>query len=375
MRTKRLTRVLIAAAIATGLVAAASGCSPSGSANSSETTVKIGITPYFEYQPWVVAHELGLDKQQGINLEFTNYDNSAKASVAAYRGDIDLASNYLAGSYALLKQLPTLQDFMITNQFKGFILVGRTGSADSYATLSKEKGADAAKQQILTSLKGKTFDIVQPNYEALLSSALDQVGLSIKDIKINNFASDAQAAVAFEGGNGDYYIGGLPQEAKMLESPDKYVNVGGSDVLGPAALWFSSMAAKKSWLDDNKATTNKLLAIWYRTMRYMQEKPDEALPLFTDAVNKATSSSLSVKTVTSIVTDLERFATLPQAQKEFYSSSSDTYYKTSADFYAKENKSVLPADYDQSESISAPKHVDALIADQSLMKWLNKPLS
>jgi len=336
--------------------------------------VKIGITPYFEYQPWVIAHELGLDKQQGINLEFTNYDNSAKAAVAAYRGDIDLASNYLAGSFALMKQLPTLQDFMITNQFKGFILIGRAGEATSYEELTKTWNESDAKDQILKSLKGKTFDIVQPNYQALLSSALDQVGLSIDDIKINNFATDAQAAVAFEGGTGDYYIGGLPQEAKMLQTPGKYVKVGGSEVLGPAALWFSSMAAKKSWLDAHADTTKKLLAIWYRTMRYLQEKPEKAMPLFTAAVNKATSSSLSVETVTSIVNSLERFATLPQAQKEFYDSSSATYYKTSADFYVKENKSVLPADYDESASISAPKHIQRLVTDTPLVEWIDKPL-
>ncbi|MCY1250562.1 hypothetical protein D9M72_642120 [compost metagenome] len=107
----------------------------------------------------------------------------------------------------------------------------------------------------------------------------------------------------------------------------------------------------------------------------MQEAPDKALPVFTNAVNKATSSSLSEDEVKVIITDLERFATLPQAQKEFYDSRSQTYYKASVDFYEKENRDVRPADYNQDNSIIAPKVIERLAADQSLVDWINEPLS
>lgn len=369
-----LRRAAIAAIAVTAMGLALSSCASNSGSSTDQTVVKVGVAPYFEYQPWVLAHELGLDKQQGLELQFTNYDTTDKAVVGAYRGDVDIASNCLACTFPLIKQVPDIQDFMITDQFKGFIVIGRKGKTNTFEELKKTAGDEAAKSQILNELKGKTFAIRSSSYQALLNSALSQVGLSIKDVKIADFASDSQAGIAFAGGTGDYYVGSLPQEAKLLESPDKFVNVGGSDILGPAGLWFSSTAANKKWLAANSATTDKLLAVWYRTMRYMQEKPNVAMPLFTKIVNKATSSELSVKTVTSIITDLERYATLPQAKAEFLDPSSKTYYKTSVDFYQKENKDVIPADYSQSKSIVIQQAIDSLEKDSALIKWVNKPL-
>src|SRR5690606_28858164 len=173
----------------------------------------------------------------------------------------------------------------------------------------KSKGAEEAKTAVLESLRGKNFAIRSSSYGALLSSALAQVDMTMDDIKVTDFSTDAQAALAFMGGTGDYYIGSLPQEAKLLEEPDKYVNVGGTDVLGPAGLWFSSMAASTDWLDENSDTVDRLLAIWYRTMTYMDQDPDTTIPMFADAINEAAASDLSDETVGTILSELENFAT------------------------------------------------------------------
>lgn len=367
-------RATVAAAAAISIAFAMTGCANDSASEEGVTSVKVGTAPYFEYQPWAVAHELGLDKEQGIELEFTNYDSTDKAVVGAYRGDVDIAVNCLACTFPLIEQVPEIQDFLITNQFKGFILIGRKGQTDTFEELSTEIGAEAAKEQILNSLKGKTFTIRSSSYQALLSAALGQVGLTLDDIEIADFSSDSQAGIAFAGGTGDYYIGSLPQEAKLLESPDDFVNVGGTDILGPAGLWFSSMAATKGWLSENSETADKLLAVYYRTMRYMQEEPDTAMPIFTEAVNSAASSTLSVETVTSILTDLERFATLPQAKEEFLNPDSPTYYKSSVDFYEKENEDVIPADYSQEKTIVIQQRIDSLENNKTLLEWIDQEL-
>jgi ABC-type nitrate/sulfonate/bicarbonate transport system substrate-binding protein len=376
MITKNRLRKVFIGAVATLAAATISGCAQSAATGgASVTTVKVGIAPYFEYQPWLVAHELGLDKEQGLDLQFTNFPGTDKAVVAAYRGDVDIAANCLACSLPLMEQVPELQDWMITNQFKGFIVIGRNGESETYADLSSGDGDEKAKQTVLKSMEGKSFAIRSASYKALLTAALDQAGLTIDDIEIIDFPSDSQAALAYAGGTGDYYIGSLPEEAKLLSEPAKYVNVGGSEVLGDAGLWFSTMAAKSSWLKENPETTDKLLAVWYRTMRYMAEKPDSTLPLFTDAINKAAASKLSVEDITKITTELERFATLEQAEAEFYDPSSPTYYKKSLDFYVKGNKDVLPAGYDADSSVPAPMFFEkGVLANSELVDWVNSPL-
>ncbi|MBA3727455.1 MAG: hypothetical protein H0W86_13740, partial [Armatimonadetes bacterium] len=104
------------------------------------TNVRIGVSPYFEYQPWRIAHDLGLDKAQGLNLSFTNLNNTADGVVAAKRGDLDLVSTCHACSFAVFKSAPDFRNWMITNQFKGFIIVGRKGKTLSYADVVKKVG-------------------------------------------------------------------------------------------------------------------------------------------------------------------------------------------------------------------------------------------
>jgi ABC-type nitrate/sulfonate/bicarbonate transport system substrate-binding protein len=377
MKVKNRLSKAIIASVAVITVASLTGCAQGSTAADGDetTTVQVGIAPYFEYQPWIVADKLGLDEEQGIDLQFTNFAGTDKAVIAAYRGDVDIAANCLACSLPLMEQVPELEDWMITNQFKGFIVIGRTGKTETFAQLSESAGEEEAKEAILESMKGKSFAMRSASYKALVIAALDQVGLTIDDIKIIDFQSDSQAALAYAGGTGDFYIGSLPEEAKLLSEPEKYVNVGGTEVLGDAGLWFSSMAAKGSWLEENTETTDKLLAIWYRTMRYMAEEPDSTLPLFADAINEAAASKLPLSEITTITTELERFATLDQAEAEFYNPSSPTYYKKSLDFYVEGNKDVLPADYDPEASVTAPKFFEeGLLANAELVDWVNNPL-
>lgn len=371
----RAATKLLGVVVAAFVIASCSSAS-GGSSNASKVeTVRIGSGPYFEYQPWVVAHELGLDKQQGLDLQISNIASTQTAALAAKRGDLDIVASCHACDFPIFKAVPDLQDFMITDQFKGFILVGRKGAAQTFTDLSGKVGADTAKQQILQSLKGKTFVMHKVSYESLLTAALDQVGLSANDIKIADFPDDASAGLAFSRGEGDYYIGSLPQEAKLLQSPDQYVNVGGTDILGPAGLWYSTMASTSGWLGAHKATVNKLLAVWYRTMTYLKQQPDKVMPIFTKAINKAAASNLPEDQVKYIVTNLDFFPTLDEAKSSVYGHSSPLYFQKSVTFYEQGNKSVLPSNFDASRSIVDEKYFNDFNGEKALVDWANAPIS
>jgi len=373
----RRTHALRAAGITLLATLALGGCASPGAEGadgSGTTTVKIGMAPYFEYQPWVLADQLGLDEEQGLDFQFTNYTSTDKAVVAAYRGDLDIAPSCQACTLPLMGQLPDIREWMITNQFKGFILIGRAGETETFEELSKEVGDEEAKKQILESLRGKEFAIRSSSYLSLLTAALEQVGMTTDDITIIDFQSDSQAALAFIGGTGDYYIGSLPEEAKLLASPDKYVNAGGTDVLGDAGLWFSTMNATEKWLTENEDLAVKLLAVWYRTMTYMADDPDTMVPMFADAINEATSATLSDDDIAYITTELERFATLDQAETEFYDPESPTYFMKAMDFYVPASADVLPDDYDVDTAVQNAEFFQRLLDDDDLVEWINSPI-
>lgn len=355
----------------TGAQSASASGSPSS--NAALTPVRVAIGPYFEYQPWLIAHELGLDKAQGVDLQVKVIASTQTAVLAVKRGDMDLAASCHACDFPLVKSVPDLRDFMITNQFKGFILIGRKGKTSTFAELAKKEGEARAKADILRSLRGKTFTIHKVAYGALMAAALSQVGLELSDIKIVDFPDDASAALAFTRGTGDYYIGSLPQEAKLLQSGD-YVNVGGTEILGDAGLWYSTMVSTQSWLESHADLVNKLLAIWYRTMKYLRDDPDRTMPLFTDAINQAAASNLPESSVRYIVTRLDFFPTLDEAQKLVYNESSKIYFWKSVEYYTKENRNVLPPNFNPRSVVVDAEYFARFLQQSALVAWVNSPL-
>ena len=47
--------------------------------------------------------------------------------------------------------------------------------------------------------------------------------------------------------------------------------------MGSAGLWFSNFAVSQEFLEGDRETVLKLLAVWYRTARYIRGSPDKAM--------------------------------------------------------------------------------------------------
>lgn len=344
------------------------------SANANElVTVKVGITPYFDYMPWVIAKEKGFDKDLGINLDLVTITNTAGGVAAMRQGSLDVVSSCHVCDFPLYKSVPSLRSFLITDQFKGFIIVGRKG-AETFADLEQKIGAEKAKEQILKGFKGKSFPTVLSTYRQLLSSALGQVGMTISDINVVESGDDAQAALAFQRGTGDYYMGSLPQETKLLSMPDKYVNVGGSEILGPAGLWYSTMVSTQGWLEKNDETALKLAAIWYRVSRYANERFDAIAPDWVRATNERAAASFTVDELKTTFSLMD-FPSLQSSKETIFNKDSYLYWERSVDFYKNHNADQLPHGVDPSKNDVEEAYFNKLSANQKLIDWINAPLN
>jgi ABC-type nitrate/sulfonate/bicarbonate transport system substrate-binding protein len=344
------------------------------SARADEVTrVRLGLGPYFDYQPWFLAHNLGLDKEQGIDLELTTITSIGTGIASMRQGSMEGVFSGLSVDFPFYKSVPSLRSWLITDQFAGFIVVGRKGQTDTFESLKAQIGAEKAKEQILNSFKGKTFSVVLSVREQMLGSAFSQVGMTTKDVKFADFPDDAQAALAFVKGVGDYYMGGLPQETKLLQSPDKFVNVGGQEILGPAGLWYTTIDSLEPWLQAHNDTALKLVAIWYRMMRYMKEKPDVVIPMLTKAINESAAASFTPDEVKASLTMLD-FRTIEEAQKTQYDPNSDIYWKKAVDFYSTLNKEHLPDNFDPRVYDTAEALFNDFLKHKDLVDWVNSPL-
>jgi ABC-type nitrate/sulfonate/bicarbonate transport system substrate-binding protein len=355
---------------------ATASAGPSTAKASGLVVVKVGLTPYFESQPFVIAHQLGLDKAQGLDFQFVSLTaDGGPVGSALLNGTIDIGSSCISCDLPILKSVPALRDFMITNQFGGFIVIGRKG-APTYASLAKKYGSKVAESDILHSFVGKTFDLVVALFEPLLYGALKQVGIAPSAVTVDDFSTDPLAATAFEHGVGQYYMGSLPEELSLLYgSPSKYIDVGGSQILGPGGLWYSTMVSTQAWLSANPQTALKIMAIWYRTMRYLTAYPAVTYPIWTKAINTISAASYTASETQFITTHLEDYETIPQAEKLEFNSSLGLYWTHSLTYYVNSATSDIPSGTTASTYFVLGKYFDKLLKDHALLAWVNSPLT
>jgi ABC-type nitrate/sulfonate/bicarbonate transport system substrate-binding protein len=382
MRKTRLSTCRAVVAVGTAAVVAAlavaAQATPKASvhaARADDVTVKMAVGPYLDYMPWLVAHQLGIDKQFGLDISATTLQTPQLAGPQLRRGDLDVAYSCQACNFAILKQIPELRDWMITNQFKGFAVIGRKGQTKAYEQFAKGSTPIAARRATLKQFEGAEFVMVSANFKALLDGALSEVGLDPSQVKIIDFADDSKAALAFIRGTGDYYMGSLPQETKMLQdSPDKFVKVGGHEILGPGGLWYSTAIALQPWLEANSDTALRLMGVWYRTMRYLKERQGTTVPLMTKYINERAAAKFDPATVKFLINNLISFATLQEAAATTFNPSSIAYNARSVNHYAKGNAKVLPADYKASTYFVEGPWFKKFQARKDLIKMVNAPL-
>ena len=339
-------------------------------ASTPPTTVHIAIGPYLDYEPWVVAKDLGFDKEFGINLQITEVPNSETAYLDLRRGDIQVAYDCIACAFSAIPHFPQLREFMITNQFTGFQAIGRKGQALTFAGLTASGLSQSqAKKRIVDSWKGKTFDIVSATFKALVKGALASEGLPLTAVHIDTFSNDSEAALAFERGVGNFYTGSLPEEAELLlNRHGAYVDVGGDTVFGPGALWYSTMSSTQAWLTHNRSTVLDLMAVWYRTTQALATEPAKAVPILQRTINQASGTTFSVTELTNI---LQRhfliYNTVSEAKQVTYNPTNPSDWVRQASFYARENAPTLPHGYNFRVNYVCTSYFNMFLHDTTLV--------
>ena len=338
-------------------------------------TVKVGRTPFFDYQFFEVAQKFGWDKELGIVFEDTWLTQSGPAMSALVNESIDMAGSCTVCNYPFYESIPNLRNFNTVNQFKGFVVLGRVGKSKSYEEFLTELGnPEEAKIAAIQQLKGKTFPIYEANYLPLLTAVLEQGSLTIDDITTLNFADDEKAALAAIGGEGDFYIGGLPSEINLLMNhSDEFQLIGGSEILGPAGLWYSNITATEEWLAENEEAALRVTAMAYRFNRYIQEDIEKVLPIVVEAMNAHSGAGQTVDDLKFIFDKFLEFRTYQQDAETCYNPDSDLYWEDSASYYVARS-TELPEDADYLVQNPLNEWFEKFMVRKDLLEWIDAPL-
>jgi len=315
-----------------------------GEAEAELTKVRVGIAPYTMFQIWPAAKEFGIDKEFDLDLELVSIAATLPGVQLLVRGDLDISSNCIAEHIAVIQNAPQVKGFSSLGFFKGFFFVGRKGEVKPFDELAKEVGVEKAKEMRLKEFKGKEFCVI-PQRKPLIADAIAQVGLTLDDIKLLNFADDQKAAMAFMRESGDFYMGSLPQQRKLVKMADRFVNAGGSEVLGPGGLWYDTMVSTEDFIKNNRETSLRLLAVLYRTIRLFDEQPEKVSEIGAAAISKATGGDFAVEEYITMQTVYDDFLSIEEVKEGMFNSQSPLHWKNAADYYIK--LTVEEGDLDQ----------------------------
>ncbi len=346
-----------------------------GGKGGKTSVVRVGMTPFFDYQFFSVAKEYGWDKELGLDLQFQWLTQSGPSIQALASGSLDTVNTCVVCNFPFYESVPEMQDFLTVNQFKGFVVLGRKDKSKSYDDMRKEMGdADKARTATIEQFRGKTFPIYLANYQPLLTAVLEQAGMSFKDVKTINFPDDEKAALAAIGGKGDFYIGGLPSEINLLMNhADSFELIGGAEILGPAGLWYSNIAASEKWLAANEDAALKIMAMSYRYNRYVQEKIDTIMPIVVKAMNDHSGVATDISSLKFIFDKFLEFRTYKQDAETTYNPNSHLFWENSAKYYvAKSTELPKGADYALKNPLNA--WYKKFVANKKLTAWVDKPL-
>lgn len=348
MTPRRIFATLIAAAAFAVLVAACGGSS--GGSTSEQTSsgasstvasqelenVTVGDEPVFDFALYRVAHELGFDKELGLNLEFQSFAFLPFKELA--RGDLDVIASAPSAAFPLYESIPGYRDFVVAADFRGFALIGRPGESKTYEEYLAAANGDAKKAKsefVNGELPGKSVCLVKSYGAANMQGMLKLGGLTLEAIKLVDFPDDAKAAEAYLAGGCDYYTGSLPQEVRLLTHfKEQAVEIAPQEAFGPAPggiTFYSTFATTDEYLSEHRETIKKMVAIWLRAAQYAHDDVDAVVPLAYDAVKEATGNELDEASVKTAITKYLIYPDVQESKERVYNPGNPSNYINSVE--------------------------------------------
>jgi ABC-type nitrate/sulfonate/bicarbonate transport system substrate-binding protein len=268
--------------------------------------------------------------EEGLDVQFRilGWTEVQEALSSRATDRIDVGINNISSIIATHERNPQLIYAYGFNTFdNGFALMGRPNGPlkplDDFLRqgLARDEAIRTAAQQ----LKGKkVITTSNTDMEQGVAAAARRGGLDFKsDIQIINLPPD-EGLAAFLSGQGDAYIGGIPQRTRANKEGMIELLTGAD--LGPPPI--NGLVTTKDYYNGNRETLAKLLKVWFRTVQYMDAHIDEGASVIVGILNKNSSANFTVDDFKRFWNKLEHYPPTPEAiQAEILSPQGRNYWR------------------------------------------------
>lgn len=276
----RKTRQIVLLIVLLGAIAGVAYWLKSGTnVSNSLTVVRFGVSPFQDTLVPIVGQERGWYKDVGLDVNFTVL-GWTEVMEALSAGQVDVAINNESSVVATHHRNPEIIYWYGFNPFDdGFALMVRPGGP--FKTVQEiEKGVgnhQQAVQMAAAQLRGRTVITTSAtDMEQGVAAAARRGNLDFgRDVKIINLNPDDGLA-AFIRGEGDAYIGGIPQRTAATKA-GMVAMLTGTDI-GPAPI--NGIVTTKKYANEHGDVLVGLLHVWFKTVNYIDNNmADGAAPI------------------------------------------------------------------------------------------------
>jgi NitT/TauT family transport system substrate-binding protein len=241
-----------------------------GKLEKPKVAIAVGGKAGFYYLPLTIAERLGYFKDEGLELEISDFEGGSKALQAVVGGSADVVSG--AWENTIDQQPKGLN-------MQGFVLMGR------YPAISVGVAkAKAANYKSPKDLKGMKIGVSAPGSSTnrVVWHLLAKDGLKPEDVSIIGVGSTSGAVAAMNGGqldamsNVDPVMTMLETSGTVVLIADTRTEAGTKAVFGSAEMPAASLYAPISFVQKNPNTVQALTNAIVRALLWLQKAtPDQ----------------------------------------------------------------------------------------------------
>jgi len=267
MKLFRMIALAVCATVAGALPLVAQA---QGKIEKPKVSIAVGGKSGFYYLPLTIAERLGYFKDEGLDVEISDFEGGSKALQAVVGGSADVVSG--AWENTIDQQPKGLN-------MQGFVLQGRYPAISMGIAKAKAGGYKSPKD-----LKGMKIGVSAPGSSTnrLVLHMLAKDGLKGDDVSIIGVGTSAGAIAAMESGNIDA-ISNVDPIITMLESKGDIVVIadtrtakGTAAVFGSPEMPAAALYASIDFVKKNPNTVQALTNAMVRALLWLQKAtPDQ----------------------------------------------------------------------------------------------------
>ncbi|MDR5732132.1 ABC transporter substrate-binding protein [Caballeronia sp. LZ025] len=260
---KRRTFIASGAVLAGGALSGMPLAFGQGKLEQTKVSIAVGGKNLFYYLPLTIAERRNYFKDEGLDVEISDFAGGAKALQAAVGGSADVVSG--AFEHTLLLQAKN-------QYFREFVLQGR---APQIVLAVSKKAMPNYKS--VADLKGKKIGVTAPGSSTsiMASFVLAKAGLKASDVSFIGVGAGAGAIAALQSGQIDAIANLDPVMTKLDRAGDIRIVSDTRTLADTKAVFGGNMPAgclytSQSFINKNPNTTQALTNAMVRALKWLQ---------------------------------------------------------------------------------------------------------